>query len=105
MKKKSFIGLAVAAVICVAIYTQLTVFVIPPIGMVPEGKTIIIPRQSNTQFVDSPDGMCERMNGGVSLLCRGFAIASVGKDVTILARLPYSSTLYSISTGGKSYDR
>ncbi|KGH27939.1 hypothetical protein P353_16895 [Comamonas testosteroni] len=27
----------------------------------PEGKTIIIPRQSNMQFVDSPDGMCERM--------------------------------------------
>lgn len=105
MKRKSVIGLAVAAVICVAIYTQLTVFVIPPIGMMPEGKTIIIPRQSNTQFVDSPDGMCERMNGGVSLLCRGIAIASVGKDVTILARLPYSSMLYSISTGGKSYDR
>lgn len=105
MKRKSFIGLAVAAVICIAIYTQLTVFVIPPIGMVPEGKTIIIPRQSNTQFIDSPDGMCERMNGGVSLLCRGIAIASVGKDVTVLARLPYSSTLYSISTGGKSYDR
>lgn len=105
MQRKSFIGLAVAAVICVAIYTQLTVFVIPPIGMMPEGKTIIIPRQSNMQFVDSPDGMCERMNGGVSLLCRGIAIASVGKDVTILARLPYSSTLYSISTGGKGYDR
>lgn len=105
MKRKSFIGLAVTAVICVAIYTQITVFVIPPIGMVPEGKTIIIPRQSNTQFIDSPDGMCERMNGGVSLLCRGIAIAAVGKDVTILARLPYSSTLYSISTGGKSYDR
>lgn len=45
------------------------------------------------------------MNGGVSLLCRGFAIASVEKDITILARLPYNSTLYSISTGGKSYDR
>ncbi|WP_157839611.1 hypothetical protein [Comamonas testosteroni] len=60
-EKKELYGLAVAAVICVAIYTQLTVFVVPPIGIMPEGKTIIIPRQSNMQFVDSPDGMCERM--------------------------------------------
>lgn len=105
MKSKTLIGLAVAAVICVGIWTQLTVFVIPPIGMLADGKTIIILRQSNTQFIDSPDGMCDRKNGGVSLMCRGFAIASVAKDATILARLPYSSTLYTISTGGKSYDR
>ncbi|MGB3071566.1 MAG: hypothetical protein WBC18_23665 [Ottowia sp.] len=105
MKNKSLIGLAIVAAICAGLYTQLTVFVIPPIGMLAGGKTIIIPRQSNTQFIDSPDGMCDRMNGGVSLLCRGIAIASVAKDAKILARLPYSSTLYSISTGGKSYDR
>ena len=105
MKAKRLIGMAVVAVVCVTVYTQLTVFVIPPIGVPAEGKTIIIPRQGSTQFIDSPDGMCERKNGGVSLLCRGFAIASVLRDATILVRLPYSSTLYSISTGGKTYDR
>lgn len=105
MKAKRLIGMAVVAVVCVTVYTQLTVFVIPPIGVLAEGKTIIIPRRGSTQFIDSPDGMCERKNGGVSLLCRGFAIASVLRDARILVRLPYSSTLYSISTGGKSYDR
>ena len=49
--------------------------------------------------------MYDRKNGGVSFLCRGFAIASVAKNATILAHLPYSSTLYSTSTGGKSCGR
>ena len=55
MKTKSLIGLAVVAVVCVSGYTLLTVFVIPSIGMLADGKTIIIPRQSNTQFIDSSD--------------------------------------------------
>ena len=104
MKSKRLIGRSVVTVVCAGAYTQLTVFVIPPIGMLADGKTIIIPCQNNTQFIDSPDGMCDRKNGGVSL-CRGIAIASVAKDASILARLPYSPTLYSISTGGKSFDR
>lgn len=86
-------------------YTQLTIFVIPPIGALPDGRTVVILRLNKTEFIDSPDAMCERIQGGVSLLCRGMAMAGVIENTHILLRLPYSSALYSISTRGKTYDR
>ena len=104
MKKHQTLILIIAAVLAVLIYTQLTIFVIPPIGALPEGKTIIITRLNKTEFIDSPDGMCDRIQGGVSLLCRGMIMGAVIKKSAILLRLPYSSWLYSISTGGKEYD-
>lgn len=105
MKQKTVVALVILAVTCILIYTQLTLFVIPPIGALPEGRTVIITRLNKTEFVDSPDAMCERIQGGVSLLCRGMVMSAVVDKATILIRLPYSSWLYSISTGGKSYDR
>lgn len=105
MKKNHTIALVIAAVLIVVIYTQITIFVVPPIGALPEGKTVIITRLNKTEFIDSPDGMCERIHGGVSLLCRGMVMGAVIEKSTILLRLPYSSWLYSISTGGKTYDR
>lgn len=105
MKRNRTILLVVVAVLTVVAYTQLTIFVIPPIGALPEGKTVVITRLNKTEFIDSPDGMCERIQGGVSLLCRGMAMGAVIEKSTILLRLPYSSWLYSISTGGKTYTR
>ena len=105
MKKNLTIALVIAAVLMVVIYTQITIFVVPPIGALPEGRTVIITRLNKTEFIDSPDGMCERIQGGVSLLCRGMVMGAVIEKSTILLRLPYSSWLYSISTGGKTYDR
>lgn len=105
MKTSHTIALVVTAVSIVLFYTQITIFVVPPIGAIPEGKTMIIARLDKTKFVDSPDAMCERIQGGVSLLCRGVSLAAVAKNSTILMRLPYSSWLYLISTSGKTYDR
>jgi hypothetical protein len=105
MKKSRTIALVSVAILTIAVYTQITIFVIPPIGALPEGKTVVITRLNKTDFIDSPDGMCERIQGGVSLLCRGMAMGAVVEKSTILLRLPYSSWLYSISTGGKTYDR
>jgi hypothetical protein len=105
MKKSHTIALVIAAVLTLAIYTQITIFVVPPIGALPEGKTVVITRLNKTEFIDSPDGMCERIQGGVSLLCRGMLMSAVIEKSTILLRLPYSEWLYSISTGGKTYDR
>jgi hypothetical protein len=105
MKYKWTVALVALAVTLIVIYTQITLFVIPPIGAVPEGKTVVITRLNKTEFIDSPDAMCERIQGGVSLLCRGMVMAAVVNKATILARLPYSSWLYSISTGGKTYER
>ena len=105
MKKNYIIALAVTTLLAVLIYTQITIFVIPPIGALPEGKTVIITRMSKTEFIDSPDAMCERIQGGVSLLCRGIVMGAIAEKSNIILRLPYSSWLYSISTGGKSYER
>ena len=85
------IGIA-AAVIFVT--TQLTLFVVQPLGAVPEGRTLVIWRLNTMKFVDSADAWCERQMGGVNLLCRGAVLAKLGSQDVIIARLPYSETLY-----------
>ncbi|MEO5926467.1 MAG: hypothetical protein ABIR70_21790 [Bryobacteraceae bacterium] len=88
-------------------YTQLTFFVVQPIGAVPDGRTVLIWRREKTKFIDSADAVCQREMGGVNLLCRGAVIGGiVGTDGNgILLRLPYIETLYLISTGGMKYDK
>lgn len=100
--KVSLVTLVVFFIIC---YTQLTVFIIPPIGAIPEGKSVVIFRLNKTKFIDSPDALCERIQGGVSLLCRVAMLGGVVNKSKILMRLPYSETLYLISTNGKTYSR
>jgi hypothetical protein len=104
-RRRLVIWVALLALLFVVAYTQLTIFIVQPIGAVPEGRTIIIRRTGNLKFIDSADAVCEREFEGVSLLCRGTVIGSVARNARILARLPYSETLYSISTDGKHYDR
>lgn len=103
--KKSLVGLAVISVIAILIYTQITLFVIQPIGIIPEGKTLVILKLNKTEFIDSADAMCEREMGGVNLFCRIGMLGVVTSKSEILFRLPYSSVLYEISTGGVTYDR
>jgi hypothetical protein len=82
-----------------------SIFVIQPIGAVPDGRTLVITRLTTMHFIDSADGWCAREARGVSLLCRMGVMARVAEQSTILARLPYSHTLHTISTGGKTYER
>ncbi len=107
MKRTSItvVILLIIAIGAVIFCTQFTIFVIQPIGAVPEGKTLVISRLNNTEFIDSADAMCDRLQGGVSLLCRIAVLGAVANKAHIYARLPYSEWLYSISTRGKSYDR
>lgn len=106
MKKGLFITALVLALLAVAAYTQLTIFVIQPIGALPEGRTLVIPRLNKTKFIDSADAMCVREMGGVSLLCRMAAMGAVVETAKKpLLTLPYSKTLYLWSTDGKTYDR
>ncbi|MDW9478605.1 hypothetical protein GOB57_07800 [Sinorhizobium meliloti] len=76
-----------------------SVFVIQPIGAIPDGVTVVITRLENVNFIDSPDAICERRMGGVSLLCRGMVAGRVASEADILMRLPYSSLLYAYTTG------
>jgi len=95
--------LVLLAVGLFAAYNLLTLFVVQPIGAVPEGRTLVILRLNKTTFIDSADAMCDRISGGVSLLCRGVMLAAVANKSQILLRLPYSEILYLVSTGGKRY--
>jgi hypothetical protein len=95
----------VGIVLLILVYTQFTLFVVQPIGAIPEGRTLLILRTGKLNFIDSGDGLCEREMGGVSLLCRMATLAQVAQNSNVIVRLPYSETLYLISTGGKTYDR
>ena len=86
MKQKKVVVLVIISVMIVLVYTQLTLFVIPPIGALPEGRTVIITRLNKTEFIDSPDAMCERIQGGVSLLCRGMIMGAVVEKAKIKVR-------------------
>lgn len=99
-----FAAIAATAFACLLVYLNVTIFVVQPIGAVPEGRTVILARRGQLRFIESADAICAREMGGVSLLCRGMAMSVVAK-VPIYARLPYSQTLYLISTGGATYDR
>lgn len=102
-------GLVIVALVVglvgILAYNSLTIFMVQPIGAVPDGRTVIISRMNKTRFVDSADAMCERDTGSVNLLCRGMMNAAIATKATIYARLPFSWTLYEISTGGVRYDR
>ena len=96
----------VLALSAVVAYTQLGIFVVQPIGAIPDGRTVIVWRRSAVlNFVDSADGICLRKLDGVSLMCRLGALAGVVNNNPILLRLPYSETLYLASTGGRSFVR
>lgn len=105
MNKKLGISLGVVIAFFIIAYTQLTLFIVQPMGAVPDGKTVVILRLNKTKFIDSADAMCERETGSVSLLCRGVMMAAVVNKSKILLRLPYIHSLYLISTGGKEYER
>lgn len=85
--------------------TQITLFVVQPIGAVPEGRTVVLKRLEGLRFIDSADAYCEREAGGVSLLCRAAVLGKVATEDNILLRLPYSEALYLWSTDGRTYGR
>jgi len=100
-------AIALVLVVCISImiYLQITLFVIQPIGAIPNGKTLVILKLNKTNFIDSADAMCIRETGSLSLLCRGLMMANVIKTSNVIFQLPYSSFLYKISTDGKTYSK
>lgn len=105
MTKSWMISIISIIIIAVVAYTQLTIFVVQPIGAVPEGRTLVILKLNKTKFIDSADAFCEREMGRVNLLCRAGALGQILDKTKILLRLPYSESLYLVSTSGKKYDR
>ena len=95
-------------VFCVLTYFTTGFFVIQPIGTLPDGATVWYWRIGTSMpFVSSADGLLLESEGKVSLFGRALALGAVAKPVAErkIMSLPYSVTLYRISTGGKEFDR
>lgn len=92
------------AIIVLFIYLFVGFFTIQPIGALPEGVTCVVLKSPSDPFFDSPDALSLRRTGGVSLLSRGMAIATL-KNKTVLFKLPYIHSFYSISVGGREFSK
>jgi hypothetical protein len=109
LKPRGLIALAVIFVLsCWTCFFYFTTgfFVIQPIGALPEGATVWYWRyDTGLPFISSADSLLVDKQGGVSLLGRGFVLAALVEPITQLkiASLPYSKTLYLISTGGREF--
>jgi hypothetical protein len=104
MRMRSAVAL-IAVAGAAFVYTQMKLFIVQPIGAVPDGVTLLMWRTGRLHFIESADALCAREMGGVSLLCRGGVLAGVAQANAIIARLPYSESLYLVSTGGVTYGR
>jgi hypothetical protein len=82
------------------------VFTIQPIGALPEGVTFIYhSRNPEMPFFSSPDGLCLKMQGSVTLLCRAASLSAVGElSDRIIIKLPYNRWAYLQSTGGVEFE-
>jgi hypothetical protein len=101
---KTAIAIALSMTLAVLFYVFCGFYTIQPIGALPDGATAIVWRESGEPFFNSPDALCIERRGGVSLLCRGMAMAQAPTDRIIL-RLPYQGWAYRQSTGGQEFDR
>tara|TARA_R110000868_G_scaffold184954_2_gene426685 strand:+ start:128 stop:451 length:324 start_codon:yes stop_codon:yes gene_type:complete len=84
------------------------VFVIQPIGAIPEGKTIVYWRLGmDIPFVSSVDGLLEEKGLGVSLLGRAIGLGTLAEPIMEkeILSFGYSESLYLWSTGGKTYEK
>lgn len=100
--RKFTIALVVLTVTAIGIWLSgIRIIIIQPIGAIPNGVTVIVSGIHNVNFIDSPDAICNRTQGGVSLLCRGATAGAIANKGTILMRLPYSETLFWLSGAPK----
>jgi hypothetical protein len=106
-QKKRIIGLLVAAGLVALGYGTMGLFVVQPMGAVPEGVTILYFRAGlNLPFISSADSLGMTDDGRLSPMERIGAMAGfweVAED-RIITRLPYFERLYDISTDGRRWD-
>lgn len=107
-KKKSRTGVVIGVIVVLVLlfFFVFGFITIQPIGAIPNGVTLLVIRVgTQIHFFDSPDAMCMRTSGGVSLLCRMAALSAVAENSSIVLRMPYSEAFYLASTGGVTFDK
>lgn len=101
--KKLIISTSIIAML-IMFWATTFVLVIQPIGMVPKGVTVWMFKPdrlfTSIHFIESADGLTLRTSGYINLLGRGIALIALGNSGDKIMRLPYSKTLYQISTNG-----
>lgn len=110
MKKRRIVLLALLALTASLVFIRsfCGIFVIQPLGALPEGATILYWRNElNLPFIASADGILGDSEAGVSLLGRAVVIAGVAEPIMErkIVKLGYSETLYLWSTGGRTYEK
>lgn len=90
-------AIGVLLLVIVAYVAGVRIFVIQPIGAIPDGITAIVHGVPGLNPIDSPDAFCHRKTGSVTLLCRGMTAGKVAQEATILMRLPYMPFLMALS--------
>ena len=106
--KKKAITLLVFFLTVGFVYSTMGLFVVQPIGAIPEGTTVLYWRyDTKLPFISSADGLLLEKGQGVSLFGRGIVLGAIGKlmEERKIMNLPYSKTLYLISTGGKEFEK
>lgn len=109
-KKTRYIAIALGIAVFLLLGFRLCfgIFVIQPMGAIPEGATIVYWRIGmNTPFIASADGLLEESGMGVSILGRGMMLAKLAQPIRDreVFRCGYSERLYLWSTNGKKYER
>lgn len=105
--RKSVLGFVLLLLMFAVIWATTVVFIVQPIGMIPNGVTAVIFKpdrlfvSGKIDFLETPDHFQYKNGGSVTLLGRGVVIGAVVDSGTILMRLPYSSKLEYLANGGK----
>ncbi len=108
LMKNLFYVVLVLIVLGLVFRTFFGIFIIQPMGAIPEGVSIVYKRTGiNLPFISSADGVLEKSGQGVSLLGRGIVIAKLSEPIikNEVFRFSYSEKLYLISTNGKKYEK
>lgn len=108
MNKAIIYSTLILAVIVFSFRIFCGIFVIQPMGAIPDGLTIIYWRSGmNLPFISSADGLLDDTGLGVSILGRGMFLAGLIEPIKKreMVRFGYSETIYLWSTNGKTYEK
>lgn len=106
--KKIIVAMLSFTIFLLAFYFCVGVFLVQPIGAIPDGTTVLYWRfATNMPFISSADGILLDNGQKVSLLGRGIVLGKVSElmERRKILTFPYSRALYLISTGGREFEK
>jgi hypothetical protein len=79
-KKTISVIVVILIAFSIFVYTSISFFAVQPIGAIPEGATFIMWKKGKMSTFESPDGLCIKVTGGVSLMCRSMMLRTAMDD-------------------------